>query len=139
MSASNQPRTKTRKFRLWTYDVWGNARDGFDVNDRYSHGYVEIVCKRADYNVGTPHAFSDWEPTDRQLSRAAGFTRVSWDGSEGTYYAEATRNGRPIGELCDEDRPELTHEREQARAKYLADMETVNARQREQETGEGQS
>ena len=22
------------KFRVWTYDVWGNAKDGYEVNDR---------------------------------------------------------------------------------------------------------
>ena len=98
-------KTKTRKYRLWTYDVWGNARDGFDVNDRYSHGYVEIVCKREVFNTGTAHEFATFEPTDRQLSRAAGFSRASWEGgSEGVYYAESSRNGRPIGELVEEDR-----------------------------------
>ena len=95
-------KTKTRKFRLWTYDVWGNARDGFDVNDRYSHGYVEIVCKREVFNVGTPHEFETFEPTDRQLSRAAGFSRAAWDGQDGAFYAEDSRNGRPIGELSEE-------------------------------------
>ena len=95
------PAVKVRSFRLWTYDVWGNARDGFYVNDRYSHGTVEIACKRQIFNLDTPNEFATWEPTDRQLSRAAGFSRVSWDGSDGTFYAEDSRNGRPIGELCE--------------------------------------
>ena len=94
-------KTQTRKFRVWTYDVWGNARDGFEVNDRYAHGTVEIVCREQVFNVGTLHEFSTFDPTDRQLSRAAGFLRVTWDGSEGTYYAEGARNGRPVGELCE--------------------------------------
>ena len=95
------PKFKTRTFRLWTYDVWGNARDGYDVNDRYSHGYVEIRCKRETFSAGTPHEFHTWNPTDRQLSRAAGFSRVTWDGGDGTFYAE-TRGGRPVGELSEE-------------------------------------
>lgn len=138
MSKSNLPAVKIRRYRLWTYDVWGNARDGFDVNDRYSHGYVDIVCKRETFNVGTPNEFHTWEPTDRQLSRAAGFKGVAWDGQEGSYHAEVSRNGRPIGELDEEDRPELAAEREQARTKYLVDMEAANARQRARESG-GQS
>lgn len=104
--------TVTRKFRLWTYDVWGNARDGFDVNDRYSHGMVSIVCKREVFNADTPHEFETFNPTDRQLSRAASFLGVQWDGEPGgidpkfgwypaCYTAEATRNGRPIGELVE--------------------------------------
>lgn len=92
-------KTKLRRFRLWTYDVWGNARDGFYVNDRYSHGTVAIRCKREVFNAGTPHEFETYEPTDRQLSRAAGFSRVSWDGQDGVFYAESSRNGRPVGEL----------------------------------------
>lgn len=99
--------TQVRRYRIWTYDVWGNAKDGFDVNDRYSHGYVDITCKREVFNAGTPNEFSTYEPTDRQLSRAAGFWRASWDGSDGCYTAENSRNGRPIGELIEEDRPEL--------------------------------
>lgn len=94
-------KTKIRKFQIWTYDVWGNAREGFDVNDRYKHGVVAIACKRKVYNEGTAHQFESYEPTDRQLSCAAGFTGVSWEGGDGTFYAEASRNGRPIGELCE--------------------------------------
>ena len=110
------PKTKiptvTRQYRLWTYDVWGNARDGFNVNDRYSHGIVSIVCKREQFNIGTPNQFETYQPTDRQLSRAAGFLGVSWDGEPGgeyqgrayggVYHAESSRNSRPIGELCEE-------------------------------------
>lgn len=98
-----KPKFKVRKFKLWTYDVWGNARDGFEVNDRYSHGYVTIKCKREDFNVGTPYEFSTYNPTDRQLSRAAGFSRVEWDGDGESFYAEARSNGRPIGELIKEE------------------------------------
>ena len=97
-------KTKVRTFRVWTYDVWGNARDGFDVNDRYYLGRVSIRCKRETFNVGTPNEFSTWEPTDRQLSRAAGFTGVKWDGTgDGYYTAEVSRNGRPVGELIEEE------------------------------------
>ena len=98
-----QPKFKVRKFKIWTYDVLGNARDGFDVNDRYGQGYVTIKCKREDFNVGTTIEFSTYEPADRQLSRAAGFYRATWDGQEGTYYAEYSRNGLPIGELIEEE------------------------------------
>jgi len=105
--APKYPPSKVRKYRLWTYDTWGNARDGFDVNDRTSHGYVTIKCKLEIFNAGTAQEFATWEPTDRQLSRAAGFSRVSWEGQEGNYYAEDSRNGRPIGELDEEERPEF--------------------------------
>lgn len=97
----NAPKSKVRTFKLWTYDVWGNARDGFEVNDRFPQGMVTIQCKREVFNIGTPQEFATYEPTDRQLSRAAGFLRVQWEGEGGCFYATA-RNGRPIGELVEE-------------------------------------
>lgn len=102
---------KIRKYRLWTYDVWGNARDGFEVNDRSSHGYVEIKCKLEIFNAGTEHEFATWEPTDRQLSRASGFSGVEWEGQEGYYDCALKSNGRPVGLLDEENRPEFEAER----------------------------
>lgn len=94
---------KDRTFRIWTYDVWGNARDGFYVNDRYKHGTVTIRCKAETFNAGTAHEFTTFDPTDRQLSRAANVTGAEWEGNgDGVYYATAKRNGRPLGELVEE-------------------------------------
>lgn len=30
------------KFQFCTYDVWGNAKDGYEVNDVFSRGHIEI-------------------------------------------------------------------------------------------------
>jgi hypothetical protein len=95
-------KTKARTFKIWTYDVLGNAREGFDVNDRYGHGLVTIICRREIFNAGTPNEFETFEPTDRQLSRAANVTGAEWEGSDGVFYAKAKRNGRPLGELVEE-------------------------------------
>ncbi len=101
---ATQPASKVRTYRLWTYDVWGNARDGYEVNDRCSHGTVTIRCKRETHNAGTPHEFHTWEPTDRQLSRAAGGKGLVWEWrGEGCYDAE-TKNGKPVGALEEEGR-----------------------------------
>lgn len=130
---------KIREYRLWTYDVWGNARDGFDVNDRASHGYVTVKCRLEIFNAGTAQEFATWEPTDRQLARASGFVGCEWEGQEGYYDAAQKSNGRPVGLLDEENRPELDAERKAMHAKYLADMDAANARQRAQESGEAQS
>jgi len=37
---------------LRTYDVWGNARDGYDVNNVYGAGSVELRIPQTRYNVG---------------------------------------------------------------------------------------
>ena len=97
------PSYKLRRYQLWTYDIWGNARDGFEVNNRYKCGTIEIKCKLHVYNAGTDFEFADYSPTDLQLSRAVKpnkTIRLSWEGeTEYTLYASNNRNGCPICEL----------------------------------------
>lgn len=38
--------TRLVKYRLWSYDVWGNPRDGFEVNDRYPCAEIELPAQR---------------------------------------------------------------------------------------------
>jgi hypothetical protein len=90
---------KTKVYRLWQYDVLGNARDGFDVNDRSEVGTVTINVKGETFNKGTPNEFTTWEPTDRQLALACG-KGLSFDNTgDGVIYIEKKSNGRPEGEL----------------------------------------
>ena len=73
------PKTKTRSFEIWTYDVWGNAEDGFYVNDLtcIDRDY-KIRCKAQTYNVGAPQQLTVYALTARQIKRVArevfGFT-----------------------------------------------------------------
>lgn len=101
MRRKGNPRVRkfyTRRYRLWGYDVWGNAREGYEVNDRYDHGMVLIRVAPRIYNAGTPHEFTTWEPTNRQLSRF--ISGASWEGeSDYTLYAESARTRKPLGEL----------------------------------------
>ena len=93
-------KTQIQQYKLWTYDVWGNARDGFEVNDRYGQGIITIRVKETIYNQGTPQEFSDYSPTDLQLSRAVGACGLEWDGeSDYTLYATCARSGKPVCEL----------------------------------------
>ena len=92
--------TKILVYRLWTYDVWGNARDGFEVNDRYKQGIYKIRVRGTVHNQGTPHEFTSFHPTDIQLARALGLRGAEWEGeSNHTLYATSKRNSRPICEL----------------------------------------
>ncbi len=73
-------------YKLYTYDVWGNQQDGYEVNDIYAQPIV----------VHLPDS-----PTNRQINRALHARGLVWeedyaDGS--TLYAE-TKRGRPICEL----------------------------------------
>ena len=36
----------TTRYRFWSYDVWGNENDGFEVNDVYSSMAVVNIDER---------------------------------------------------------------------------------------------
>lgn len=102
---TNQPNTKPAgslktTWALRTYDVWGNARDGYDVNDVYSIGAIELRIPITRYNVDTPTEFKSASPTDRQIKRAFGVTcRISTDGDDCHIIVDRERDSYPIGEL----------------------------------------
>jgi len=83
------------KVKAWTYDVWGNKRDGFDVNDRFSAGEYSI-----DYRT--------WE-SEKALKRFAksvlGIRSGVWlssidiDGDDRTAYFTYAPDGYPLGEI----------------------------------------
>jgi hypothetical protein len=87
-------------WELRTYDVWGNAKDGYEVNDSYSAGTVELRIPQTRYNVGTPQEFIGAYPTDRQIKLAFGVRcRISTDGDDLHITVERDRDGYPIGEM----------------------------------------
>lgn len=87
-------------WELRTYDVWGNAEDGWEVNNTYSAGKVELRIPQTRYNVGTPHEFIGAYPTDRQIKRVFGVNcRIDTDGDDLTVYVSRQRDGYPIGEM----------------------------------------
>lgn len=72
-------------YQIVSYDVWGNARDGFEVNAAYSTGRtIEL----------------SGDESDRTINRRLGIRGVTWDGEpEYTLYGEIKRNGKPALEL----------------------------------------
>lgn len=109
--------TKTirTEWQYATYDVWGNARDGYDVNDVYrrSEPIVLMLAVRK-YNEGTPQEFESASPTDRQIRRVFGIGKVQidTDGDDLTVYVNRARDGYPIGELRCESHKSLSPIRE---------------------------
>ena len=115
------PRAQKRmvKYQVWTYDVWGNERDGFEVNDRYKQGTVEIEAVLEHYNVGTPHASSSYNVTDEAVIKALkseGYisknirkSSIGIDGEpEYSLYIEYTPTARPEMELQNLEPEKLT-------------------------------
>ncbi len=93
-------KTMTKRYQLRTYDVLGNSKDGFEVNDTcLTSTIIEIVCKVEVFNGGTEREFVTYEPTDIQLARALGCKGMEFEWSEGSYYINRKSNGRPEGEI----------------------------------------
>ena len=73
------------QYKVISYDIWGNARDGFEVNQAFYTGDTVEV--------------SD-DTSDRAINRRLGIQGVEWDGEPGyTLYGTIKRNGCPALEL----------------------------------------
>lgn len=88
-------------WEVWTYDVWGNRQDGYDVNDRYCHSRdTRINCKVETHNPGTPQQFDTCTPSDWQLKQLFGVgCAIDTDGDDVTIYVNRASDSYPIGEL----------------------------------------
>lgn len=87
-------------WEMATYDVWGNKQDGFEVNDVYRHGEIELTLKVTHNNVGTPQAFDSAYPSDYQLKKVFGVgCAIDTDGDDLTVYVNRASDGYQIGEL----------------------------------------
>ena len=72
-------------YEIIAYDVWGNSRDGFEVNAAYATGRTVVIDSAA---------------SDYAINRRLGVRGVVWDGEpDYTLYGELKRNGRPALEL----------------------------------------
>jgi len=63
-------------WELRSYDVWGNARDGYEVNNTFRAGEVTIRCKVQVNNAGTPQEFMSAYPSDSQIRKALGLSLI---------------------------------------------------------------
>lgn len=94
-----------RKYRLYTYDVWGNEEDGYTVNDVYSTGNVEVFfCPEVIHNPDTEHEFYSYSVTDEAIADAIGcdISRIETDGDDECVYVTG-ENGYPLCEYRLED------------------------------------
>lgn len=91
------------EWELRSYDVWGNAEDGYDVNDSWvTERHYEMDIPVSTFNGGTPGQFSSASPTDEQIREALGINplcAIETDGDDLTIYVTAESDGYPLGEL----------------------------------------
>ena len=91
-------RRKNRSFTVYDVhglDVWGNAREGFDVNDVYpSRGKVTI------YDDATDKEVVQSLKREGFIDSNIRFSSVTVDGEAGDYlYIGEARTSRPVYEL----------------------------------------
>ena len=102
MTETSTPQTVKTYWEVWHYDVWGNAEDGYEVNDRScSDRCLELVCEVLTANTGTPNEFQYAEVSDAQVKAALGLEgkRIETDGDDATIIANGANTGKPYGEL----------------------------------------
>ena len=89
-------------WEIWTYDVWGNANDGYEVNDRSClNRKCPLSLKVEKYNYGTPNEFESASPSDSQIRSIFGIgkTRIETDGDDVHIYVTRRKDEYPIGEM----------------------------------------
>lgn len=99
------------RYQVLALDVWGNAKDGFEVNQIFrTNDELECTAVLKRYNEGRPGEFYQYEPEDKYVVRAlkaAGLLKkrvhtrsLTIDGeNDATLYVEATRNSEPLWHL----------------------------------------
>lgn len=91
------------RWNVATFDVWGNKRDGWEVNDVYRHSEsVEIELTIQKNNAGTEREFSSAYPTNAQIRQTLGLKKnlkIALDGDDTFISVERARDGYPIGEM----------------------------------------
>ena len=89
------------QWEIWKYDVVGNERDGFDVNETYRGHTVDLELEVKTYNQGTPGEFLSASPTDKQIREALRLRRVQLDtdGDDLVVYINHRPTGMPLGEM----------------------------------------
>lgn len=88
-------------WELWSYDVWGNREDGFDVNDRscFNRAY-DINLKIEVNNPGSNMQFESAYPSDYQIKKAFGVgCKLDLSGDDTTIYVNRESDNYPIGEM----------------------------------------
>lgn len=94
------PKTVVTTWDLATYDVWGNANDGYDVNDVYRQGEITLRLKLNTYNAGKPGEFIGAHPTEYQIKQVFGVAcQIDVDGDDTNVYVNRRRDSYPLGQL----------------------------------------
>lgn len=94
-----------KTWTLWSLDVWGNARDGFEVNDRGKVNSDLYIADESDKGVIAALKAGGYIDAHVKPSQID----VDDGGSADTLYINQKRNGRPVYQLERNDRKQTEH------------------------------
>lgn len=106
-----ETKQKTVKYDVWSLDIWGNAKDGWDMNDRSCHARaVEFPTTHKVFNEGKESEFSTDHPTGQQIldtlieigyfNESATTDTITIDGDcEHSLWLEQSADGYPVCQL----------------------------------------
>ena len=81
------------KWQVWGLDVWGNDIDGYEVNDRYRHGAIELSKSYLDEELLS--ALKD----QGLLNEFCTLEQINIDGDDTSLYIDDASNSQPIYQL----------------------------------------
>ena len=97
---------KTEKWQVWAHDVWGNDKDGYEVNDKHCiERGVEFEVKGEIFNPGTPQEFISFDPTKEQFFEwikseySVELANLEFSGDDCQVYVEFKSDAYPICEF----------------------------------------
>lgn len=82
-------------YNIYTYDVWGNEEDGFDVNDRFKLGTLEL----SDADVNSDSRLANRLKENGFVKETTTTSDLEIDGDKYTLYVNEASNGYPLFEL----------------------------------------
>ena len=89
-------------WEIRTYDIWGNSKEGYEVNNSFvvDRNYPMTLDVTVN-NAGTPQEFLSAYPSDRQIRKALDLRSIQLDldGDDLIIYVNRASNGYPCGEL----------------------------------------
>ena len=82
------------KFKVWSFDTWGNPKDGFEVNDRRHIGFIYLPDDAGHRETVTALKKIGF------LNKKARLTSYETEWDDSTHCViEWTKTGEPLGEL----------------------------------------
>jgi hypothetical protein len=98
--AAKTCKTVETTWEVYIYNVWGNAKDGYEVNDVYHCGEIEMDCSIDINNPGTSFEFESAFPSNSQIREVFGLKcSFATDGDDLIIYVNRAKDSYPIGEL----------------------------------------